>query len=212
MSIFRKAWDLVREHRLALLIINLAYFGLVALGMIISAVDRSIQERLLASITEGLNEGPLSTILEAYTGGNVISAVILTFLVNFFVASFLQIMLPSLVIPFSGFLLGILRAVMWGFIFSPSLEAVSGSKVVAGILTGVLLLLEGEGYVLALFGSYLHGRAVLWPQTVGAETAGKGYRIGIVNHLLTYIWVALVLLIAAIYEVIIVVFALPGIG
>jgi hypothetical protein len=210
VKILREAWNLLKDHWRALLAVNLLYFGLVVAGMILITGNRGLQQMLLDSIQTGLTQGPLSTVARAYESGNVFTAVLLTFAVNFFVATVLQITLPSLVVPFSGFLLGILRAVMWGFIFSPNLSQLSGQGIAAGALAGLLILLEGEGYVLGLFGSYLHGKAFLWPGSVGAATNREGYKVGFRQMLLVHIWIALVLLIAAIYEVIIVVYAMPG--
>ena len=56
-----------------------------------------------------------------------------------------------------------------------------------GALLLGLLLLEGQGYVLAALGAYLHGRAFLWPQRVGATGCGEGYSQGLKQHARVYV-------------------------
>jgi hypothetical protein len=65
----------------------------------------------------------------------------------------------------------------------------------------VLLILEGQGYVLATLGGYLQGRAFLWPQSVGATKRGQGYWYGVKEQARIYLLVVVVLLVAAVYEV-----------
>ena len=64
--------------------------------------------------------GPLSVVGQAYVNAQVFTAILATFLVNLFIGSFGTITLPSLIIPFSGFLIGIYRAVLWGLLLSPA--------------------------------------------------------------------------------------------
>ena len=64
------------------------------------------------------------------------------------------------------------------------------------------LLLEGQGYILALLAAYIQGRAFLWPKTAGVEGHARGYVEGLKRTGLLYVLVVLVLLISAIYEVI----------
>jgi hypothetical protein len=62
------------------------------------------------------------------------------------------------------------------------------------------LLLEGQGYILALLAVYVQGRAFLWPHSVGVEGHWKGYLEGLKRTGLLYTLVTITLLAAAIYE------------
>jgi hypothetical protein len=198
----RSALGVIREARRPYLILNLLYYGLVACAMGVTAFDRSLQQTLMDSVGGALTEGPLAPVLDAYTGGQVWLAIGLTFGINLLVGSFVTITLPSLVIPFSGFLLAAVRAGMWGVLFSPQIEGGVGAReLVVGLMLLILLFLEGQGYVLALFGAYLHGRAFLWPRTVGLTGRWQGYWHGLKEQARIYLLVALVLVIAAVYEV-----------
>jgi hypothetical protein len=194
----RSAWALVQENRKAYLVINAVYYGLVIIFMIYAAFNQPLQEMLLKQVGAAFMRGPLSFVGEAYNNARVLPAIASTFLVNLFVGSFVDITLPSLLMPFSGLLIGGVRAVLWGLILSPANPALR----LAMIPHSVTLLLEGQGYILALLAAWIQGRAFLQPWTVGAGGLGRGYFEGIKRTATLYILVILVLAAAAVYEVI----------
>lgn len=200
-----RAWHLVWENRRAYLGINLFYYGLVVLGMIYVAVNPALQEELIKAVGQTLTEGPLASVGEAYGGGQVLSAIALTFGVNLLIGSFVTITLPSLLIPFSGLLMGIYRAVLWGLLLSPANSDLAGPMIPHSIT----LLLEGQAYVLALLAVYIQGRAFLLPKTVGAESRRGGYWEGLKRTALLYLLLIILLAVAAIYEALEVIFLVP---
>lgn len=208
-KVFGPTLAAVSRMRRAYVGLNLAYYGLVAASMVYSVLDPSLQQLLMGTVLDAFQSGPLSSVLEAYSGGQVVQAVALTFAVNLFLGSLVSIALPSLVIPFGGFLVAALRATMWGLLFAPTSAPTSIASAGAGLLVALLLLLEGQGYVLATLAAYAQGRAFLAPKQVGAASHAQGYWIGVKQALRIYLLVALVLIVAAIYEVSIAVWLLP---
>jgi hypothetical protein len=148
-------------------------------------------------------------VLGAYTEGQVLTAVALTVGINLLIGSFVTITLPSLIVPFSGLVMGGIRAALWGLLFSPQFQGAGPGEIVAGLLIAVLILLEGQGYVLALLAAYVQGRAFLWPERVGADGHREGYWFGLKQSARIYLLIALVLLVGAVYEVLFTVVALP---
>ncbi len=212
MTAIKAALKIVGESRRAYINLNLVYYGLIVCAMIYSAFDRSLQRSLLNAVGDALTVGPLSLVGNAYSGGQALLAIALTFIVNLVVGSFVSITLPSLVIPFSGLLVGAYRAVLWGLLFSPPALAVSAGRIILGFLVLVLLVLEGQGYVLAMLAAYVQGRAFLSPQSVGAESRKRGYWLGVKRSVRLYWLVVLTLVIAAVYEALIAIFILPKLG
>jgi hypothetical protein len=211
MKVLRFALEVLKNARRPYLVLNIAYYGLVACGMLYVTFDRSLQQALLGDVLSGLTEGPFASVLDAYLGEQALLAIGLTFGVNLVLGSFLWIALPSCVVPFSGLLLAGLRAVLWGFLFSPQIVGQAGARpAVAYVLIVVLILLEGQGYVLAALGAYLQGRAFLWPRRVGATGRLQGYVRGLKQEAHVYLLVAAVLLVAAAYEVWTAIVALPA--
>lgn len=205
MSVLRRAWAIVQENRKAYIIINAAYYGLVVLFMIVAFFAQPLQQQLLSLAQPGFNSGPLGVVGAAYNGGKVVQAMGITFLVNLFVGTLAEITIPSLIIPFSGLLMGVIRAVMWGLMLSPAYPALR----MAMIPHSLTLLLEGQGYVIGLLAVYVQGRAFLSPASVGVEGYWRGYLEGLKRTGWLYVLVVLLLLAAAIYEALEVILLVP---
>lgn len=209
MRAIREAFDLINKDRRAFNLINIGYFSVIVIGMLIIRSNAEFQARLLALIGEAFSTGPMQYVTGAYSNGEIILAIALTFFVNLFLGCFIAITLPSLIVPFSGLMVGAYRALLWGFIFSPDLSGLDLPKIIIGIGVGLLLIFEGEAYVLGMFAAFLQSRAWVKPASVGAENHKQGYLAGLRLTLRMYLLVIGMLMIAAIYEVILAVLILP---
>jgi hypothetical protein len=196
-NLLKSAWGLVQENRRAYIIINVIYYALIVVCMVYVAFNQKLQDQLLNLVGAAFMTGPLSFVGQSYVNAKVFSATAATFLINLFIGSFGTITLPSLIVPFSGFLIGIYRAAMWGLLLSPAHPQMR----LIMIPHSLTLLLEGQAYILTLLAAYIQGRAFLWPKTVGLETHVKGYLEGLKRTGKIYVLVTLTLLIAAFYEV-----------
>lgn len=204
-SIVRDAWAIVKGHWKVYLATNVVYYGLVIAGMVYVSTDPSVQQTLLESIGVAFSSGLLSFVGTAYTSGQVIWASAVTFLVNLFVGSLAEITLPSMIVPFVGLLMGILRAVLWGLALAPTSPRMA--KIM--IPHSLTLVLEGQAYILVLLAMFVQGKSFLWPRSEGTESHLQGYKIGLVKTAKIYILVILVLLLAAIYEALEVIYLVP---
>jgi hypothetical protein len=201
-NLLTDAFRLLGEHRRAYLVTNLAYYGVILVGMAIVAGNPELQKAMQDALGQAVGEGGvLSGVADAYET-NPVLAIGLTFGVNLLLGSLVSINIPSAIIPFSGWLVGLYRALLWGFIFYPMPGTVINAESIGtGALLVGLLLLEGQGYVLAMFAAYLHGRAFLFPRRSGVENAAQGYVLGLKQSALIYLLVIITLVIAALYEV-----------
>jgi hypothetical protein len=197
-DLLKSAWGLVQENRRAYILLNIIYYGLVIIGMVYVAFNQKLQQDLMSLIGAQFMTGPLSIVGQAYVNAEVLTAIAATFLVNLFIGSFGTITLPSLIVPFSGFLIGIYRAILWGLLLSPA----NPDMRLIMIPHSLTLISEGQAYILALLAAYIQGRAFLWPKSVGVETHTKGYLEGLKRTGRIYLLIVLTLAIAAIYEVI----------
>ena len=210
MKAIREAFSLIKEDRKAFNLINIGYFAIVIIGMLIIRTNPELQKQLVSLVGDAFSTGPMQYLTGAYSNGEIIKAIGLTFFVNLILGTFIAITLPSLIIPFSGLVVGAYRALVWGFLFSPDLTGLYLPKIIMGIGIGLLLIFEGEAYVLGLFASFLQSRAWVKPASVGVEKHTQGYLAGLRLTLRMYLLVIGMLLIAAIYEVILVVLILPA--
>jgi len=197
-NLLKSAWGLVQENRRAYITLNILYYSLVLIFMVYVAFNRPLQDELLKSVGASFMTGPLSFVGNAYFNAKVLTAIGATFFVNLFVGSIGTITLPSLVIPFSGVLIGFYRAALWGLILSP---AHPDLRLIM-IPHSLTLILEGQAYILTMLAAYIQGKAFLWPKSVGLERRGQGYLEGVKRTGKIYLLVLLTLLIAAVYEVI----------
>lgn len=205
-NLFKRAWSIVREDWKAFITLNILYFSLVILGMIyVSFFNPQMQQELLKAVGVGFTQGPLATVGDAYGGGKVINAMVLTLVVNLFLGSLIEINLPSLIIPFSGLLMGVIRAILWGLLLSPSAPSLAGAMIPHSLV----LLLEGEGYVLAMLAAFIQGKAFLRPQAYGVQGHLRGWVEGLRRSGWVYLLVVVTLAAAAIYEAFEVIYLAP---
>lgn len=206
MNLIKRSWNEIKNVKRAYIVLNLVYYGLVALGMIVVSFSPEVQETLLKSVGSAFSQGPLAMVGGAYSKGKVISAVGLTFVVNLFLGSVVYITLSSLVIPFLGLLLGGYRALLWGLLFSPTTHTLRMTMIPHSLT----LLLEGQAYIMVMVAAYVQGKTFIWPKsTEGAVTHFEGYKAGLKKSMRIYILVVLMLAAAAIYEALEVIFVVP---
>lgn len=197
MNMVHSAWQIVREHRRPYIVLNGIYYGLVVLGMMyVAFFNPALQEQLLTEIAGEFTEGLLATVGSTYLGGNVLAAAVLTFVVNLLGGSLLAITLPSLVLPFVGLVIGCWRAVLWGLALAPT----SPELALVMIPHSLVLLLEGQAYILAMLAVYIHGKSFLQPRSVGLASHVRGYVTGLKLSARLYLLVVIALAVAAIYE------------
>lgn len=82
-ELFRKAIALVRLHRRAYLVLNVCYYATVGIAMLAVTSYPEVQQMLTESVLEAFSQGTMADVAAAYAGGNVVQAMVLTFLVNF---------------------------------------------------------------------------------------------------------------------------------
>lgn len=166
-NVLRRSLAVVKEHRRAYLVMNLAYYGLMVAAMVYAAFHPGLQRTLLDAMGKAVGSGPMETVAGAYGGGRLLLAAVLTFAVNLVGGSFAYITLPSLIVPFSGLLLRAFRALLWGLMFSPT--AVMGAGFFLLLPT---IVLKGQAYVLVMLAAFVQGVAFVRPESVGEKTQG----------------------------------------
>ena len=159
---------------------------------------------VLKQLQVSVHHGRLAGVADAYRNGYLLRAIMLTFVINFFLGSLITFNIPSAIVPFIGLVFACFRAILWGILFSPAnLEPIGGRlPMLPHYLT---LIIEGQGYILAMFAVYLQGRWVLPTE----RSRGELYVEGVMQTLRVYRLVAIVLAIAAVYEALEVIYLVP---
>jgi hypothetical protein len=196
--LFDRAWEIIDENRRVYILINIVYYGLIVLAMIYVAFNQPLQTEMLKTANEKLLTGALAMIGKEYGPNEFLWAIGAMYFANLMGASYGAITFPSFIIPFAGMALGAFRAVEWGLVFSPANPDIRPAM----IMHSLTLVLEGQAYILAMLGAYVHGRMLIWPQTAGLTSRRQAYIEGVRQTGTLYMLIMVVLAIAAIYAVI----------
>ncbi|HEX2986814.1 MAG TPA: hypothetical protein VHS06_01395 [Chloroflexota bacterium] len=188
----------IKQHWSAYVILNICFYGLILAGSTYAFLRPDIQRQLMASVIQGFSSGLLAYARDAYLSRDVAAAAAITFGVNTFIGSFATLTLPSLFIPFFGSFLGLLRGLVLGVTLAPS----SPELARAMVPHLPVIIVEGQGYVLAMLGVH-----ILWTSAFSAPGGGisgfvRGYRAGLRANLAIYALIVAVLAVAAVYEAI----------
>jgi hypothetical protein len=190
------ALEAIDRHPRLLWAVHGCYFGLVVLVAVL-AFEVPEVPAILRSLARGeidSSAGPLGIAGKAYASGSVLRAAGVTFLINFLLGSVVMITLPSVVVPGSGAITAAIRAASWGCALAPTTVGMA-----AAMRTHMgTVVLEGEGYVLATFFALLIPM-YLGQRSQGSTLWGRFTRALILNVKANGL-VALVLVIAACYE------------
>lgn len=199
---FREGFAVARFDRHALVILSAATLAAFGLGIFATALVPELRPGGLGALDASSSGSGIGWLIaDSYRSGNVVYAAAITFAYNLIFASILQTTLPSLIAPMLGVVITIVRSVSWGILFTPI-----GANDPSFLVHWVTLLIEGAAYVLVGFAAYVQGRMFLTPNRYSLATRKQGYLAGIRASLRVYSWVALLLLIGAIYEAVTVIF------
>jgi len=201
-SVILEGLSYYKRHRKYLLAVTAAYYGLIFLtALLIVGIEGGVD--LQVAIREAAVGGVLEAfpgLLEAYLR-NPLLAIVYTFFVNLALGTLAYITIPGLLVFFFAPALVLFRAIMWGVVFAPTTPVLA----MAVVLSLPTLILEGLGYVLAVVPSTYLGLSWLSPKRVFREeklSRKEAFKKELVNSAKAYAWVALVLVVAAVVEVV----------
>lgn len=174
--------------------VNGALYGVFFAAMLAAYFMPLASMRFMAFIGREFAEGKLSYIGEAYRSGDILMAAAATFVHNFFQATVLLTMLPSLFIPFAGFVKNLLTFAAVGFVMAPQWTG----SVSTLVYHSITMVLELEAYIVAAFA------VVVLPISAFAgirrDTPLEGLRQGFKVVVGATILAGVLLAVAALYE------------
>jgi hypothetical protein len=199
MGLYKDIKDIFRKDFKLFIAINAIYFGMIIVGAAIALAYPAAQLALIQGAGQSFgSEGPYGSVGDAYATGNVPAAAVLTFITNFFVGTLGMLTIPSLIIPFWALLFGAFRALLWGVMLVVPVPGVLPLSTLAPHY--LTLLLEGEGYIVAMFACTRGLMALLKPSSFGKDSRLKAYWQSIKDNGKLLLVVAVILAVAAAYE------------
>jgi hypothetical protein len=200
MNRLRRPFQIIRADLRAYLLINALVYGVLLLGMALAMIFPDLHAARTSSFVDGDQRALVDTLI-----GNPWAFGTTIFLVNVFATALLLIVLPSLVIPFAGLIVFVIKTIDIGIILAP----VDRTSALILIPHSPTILIEFQAYALVMFGAYLLGRSWLRPATVGATTRRQAYVRGLKR--LGWLWLPALALfvIGAVYEAVEIYFLVP---
>jgi len=187
---------LIRDHRRSLTVIAAGYLALFLAGILVTVIVPQLRPEGLGGLASGQGATGLGQVItDSYRSGNIALAAVVTLAVNLISASLVQTTVPTLIVPFLGVVITLIRGLSWGVLFSPV-----GAEDGTFLIHYVTLLIEGAAYVLVGFSAWVQGRMFLQPARYGFASRRAGYLGGLVATLRIYVWVIALLVVGAIYE------------
>jgi hypothetical protein len=169
IRLLRKPFQIIRANFRAYLIINAIVYGLVIIGMVAAMVFPDLGAAQAATLEDN---GTADLVRSLFNNPWLFSLTILG--VNIMTGA-LWIVIPSLIVPFTGIALFAYKAFTLGLAMAPSTEIMA----VALIPHSLTVLIELQAYALLMFGAYILGRSWVRPATIGARSHRQGYVRGL---------------------------------
>ena len=184
---------MVKRDWKKIIICNILYFGVFAASsVLVGLYAMELHEELMRTIIEELRRDPiLSTAVRTYFAKKTIEAFLITLAVNTLLGALATVTLPGLI--FMTIPSALCRAALWGVMLP-----VTARKYYLALPT---LVLEGEGYALAMVPGLNLSIAVLKPDRYGAGSRWSAVKNALRETLIYYILVVAVLAVAALVEV-----------
>jgi hypothetical protein len=190
-----RAFGIIRQNWRPFLVLNVIFIALFLAGMFYAQSHPEEHRLHVHTLKNALtSEDPALPAVATlyYAHRTLLLGIVLTFLINLLFGSLLLVSVPSLVVPFAGLVVVGIRLLLWGMAYSQ--EKAGGPP---GLLVTAL---EGEGYILAAFGTYLLGTRFLFPSQYELPSRKVGFRVGIKMARKLYWPIGLFLLAAAWFE------------
>jgi hypothetical protein len=181
----------LRTNARAYLAMNAGGYGLFLLGFLVGILFPDLSEAQHARLTA---DGTADLVRSLINNPWVFALTILA--VNTVKMGALTIVLPSLIVPFSGIPL----LAYWAYTTGVTLVPASDIGWVALIPHSLTLVVEMQAYVLLVLGAYVLGRCWVWPRTAGADNRRRGYLHGLQQVGWLTLPAAILFVVGAVYE------------
>jgi hypothetical protein len=188
-DIFKKDWKLFLAS-------NVFLFGLFVLGALAGLAFPAVHDQLVRWIDQVTTTGPISTASNTLDAGNIWLGAWQIFSHNYFVTIVLAA-IPSLIFPPWILLVFGSQFFVFGIVYSIPSMVHNPVSVIPVLGT---LILEGEGYAIAIFAAMRLIEALLWPHRFGEQSAIKAYIKAVIDNAKLLVVAGIVLAVAALYE------------
>jgi hypothetical protein len=189
-----------KKMRLLVLFVALLYVISYLTGWYLISIKSPVAVETVQAISGSvLTETPFTIIIESLQAGQLVQAIMITFLVNLTSGAFLTTTLPG-IIPLVGALGTIAVTLMRGFVIGVVYPEILASSV-AGFVLGVgTMILELGAYVFSGAAGIHIALAPIMPSRYGVESRWAAFKIAWKDAARIYVIVVILLALGAIWE------------
>ena len=200
MALLSEVVQAEKKLRLLVLFLALLYVVSYLTGWYLISIKSPVAVETVQAISGSvLTETPFTTIIESLQGGQLVQAIIVTFLLNLTSGAFLTTTLPG-IIPLVGALGTIAVTLMRGFVIGVVYPEILASSV-AGFVLGVgTMILELGAYVFSGAAGIHIALAPIMPSRYGVQSRWAAFKIAWKDAARVYVIVVILLALGAIWE------------
>jgi len=200
MGIMSQTVEAAKRMRKLLLLVALLYVGSYLAGWYLISIKSQVALDL-AQLVSGavLTESPFTTILQSLSTGDLVQAILITFLLNLSTGAFLSTTLPG-IIPLIGALGTVTITLFRGFIIGITYPAVLASSAAGFVLGMGTMILELGAYVFSGAAGINIALAPIMPKRYGAQSRWVAFKMAWKDAARIYVIVIVLLALGAIWE------------
>lgn len=200
MRIVSQAIEAAKRMRMLLLLVALFYVGSYLVGWYLISIKSQVAVETAQLISGAvLTETPFTTILQSLRGGELVQAILITFLLNLTTGAFLSTTLPG-IIPLVGALGTMAITLFRGFIIGVTYPEILASSP-AGFALGMgTLILELGAYVFSGAAGINIALAPILPRRYGVQSRWAAFKMAWKDAARIYVIVIILLALGAIWE------------
>jgi uncharacterized membrane protein SpoIIM required for sporulation len=189
-----------KKIKTLLMLVALLYVGSYAAGWYLISIESPIAVQMSESLMQAvLTEQPFTSIFESLRGGDLLVAILITFVVNLTTGAFLTTTLPGIV-PLVG-ILGIVAVTLFrGFVIGVTYPAVLAASPVAFALGMGTMILELGAYVFSGAAGINIALAPILPRRYGVQSRWAAFKMAWKDAARVFIIVVILLALGAIWE------------
>jgi hypothetical protein len=200
MRILSQAIQAAERMRILLLFVALLYVGSYLAGWYLISISSPVAVETAQAISGSvLTETPFTTIIQSLQRGELVQAVLITFLLNLASGAFLTTTLPG-IIPLVGALGTITITLFRGFIIGVTYPEILASSAVGFALGLGTMILELGAYVFSGAAGIYITLAPVMPRRYGVQSRWTAFKMAWKDTARIYVIVVILLALGAIWE------------
>jgi hypothetical protein len=200
LRILSQAVEAAKRMKILLVFVAFLYVGSYLVGWYLISIKSPIAVETAQAITAGvLTETPFTTITQSLQGGDLLQAVLITFLVNLTTGAFFTTTLPGIV-PLVGALGTVAITLFRGFVIGVLYPEILASSLAGFALGFGTMILELGAYVFSGAAGIHIALAPIVPKRYGVQSRWAAFKAAWKDAAGVYVIVVILLALGAIWE------------